>query len=259
MDDMAEGQQQRLTRTEASAAVTGLGWRYLHTGVVYGQVRVDSLARAADVASQAVAAAGPDAQGHLRMDLRGDRLVLMVQTLAAGAVTARDAEIAGQISAVVTGLGLAVDAGAGGPDGVGGPGRSVQVLEIAIDALDIPAVRPFWKAVLGYQDEAGYSGPEDGIADPLGSRPDHLVPADGRAPAAAQPDPLRRRGPARRGRAPDRSRARGGGKLAVGCGSARVLAAGRPGRQRGVHLHLAGQGPVASRLSWLAVGLLEAL
>ena len=89
----------------------------------------------------------------------------MNRTLAAGAVTTRDVELAGRISAVGAGLGLAVDAG------VGGPGRSVQVLEIAIDALDIPAVRPFWKAVLGYQDEAGYSGPEDGIADPIGAGP----------------------------------------------------------------------------------------
>jgi 4a-hydroxytetrahydrobiopterin dehydratase len=33
------------------------------------------------------------------------------------------------------------------------------VLEIAIDALDIASVRPFWKTVLGYTDEAGRTGP----------------------------------------------------------------------------------------------------
>jgi len=33
--------------------------------------------------------------------------------------------------------------------------------EVAIDAMDIPAVRPFWKALLGYVDDG-----EDAIADP---------------------------------------------------------------------------------------------
>ncbi|MFC7710427.1 VOC family protein [Micromonospora lupini] len=44
-------------------------------------------------------------------------------------------------------------------------------MEIAIDALDIAAVRPFWKAVLGYTDEAGADGPTDPIVDPVGQGP----------------------------------------------------------------------------------------
>jgi 4a-hydroxytetrahydrobiopterin dehydratase len=39
-------------------------------------------------------------------------------------------------------------------------------MEIAIDAMDIATVRPFWKAVLGYGDEAGRSGPQDPLIDP---------------------------------------------------------------------------------------------
>ena len=31
----------------------------------------------------------------------------------------------------------------------------MQALELAIDAMDIPAIRPFWRAVLGYGDEPG--------------------------------------------------------------------------------------------------------
>ena len=31
----------------------------------------------------------------------------------------------------------------------------MQLIELAVDAIDIPAVRPFWKAVLGYEDEEG--------------------------------------------------------------------------------------------------------
>src|SRR4029078_512730 len=45
---------------------------------------------------------------------------------------------------------------------------AVQALEIAIDALDIPAVRPFWKAVTGYVAEPGPSALSDGLIDPLG-------------------------------------------------------------------------------------------
>jgi 4a-hydroxytetrahydrobiopterin dehydratase len=47
----------------------------------------------------------------------------------------------------------------------------VQLLEIAVDALDIPAVRPFWQAVTGYVDEAGSHGPTDPLVDPAGQGP----------------------------------------------------------------------------------------
>ena len=47
----------------------------------------------------------------------------------------------------------------------------MQVIEIGIDALDAAAVRPFWRAVLGYVDEPGRSGPWDGLVDPLGQGP----------------------------------------------------------------------------------------
>ena len=42
------------------------------------------------------------------------------------------------------------------------------MLEIGIDALDIPKIRPFWKAVLGYVDE---SKDWNGLIDPLGQGP----------------------------------------------------------------------------------------
>ena len=47
-----------------------------------------SLPLAADVAARA--AALPHAEGHLRMDIRQDRVVLMLQTATAGWVTPRD-------------------------------------------------------------------------------------------------------------------------------------------------------------------------
>ena len=46
------------------------------------------------------------------------------------------------------------------------------MLEIAVDALDIAAVRPFWKAMLGYTDERpGDDDPGGGLADPAGQLP----------------------------------------------------------------------------------------
>ena len=47
----------------------------------------------------------------------------------------------------------------------------VQALEIAIDALDIAAVRPFWKAITEYVDEPGPSDLSDGLIDPIGRGP----------------------------------------------------------------------------------------
>jgi pterin-4a-carbinolamine dehydratase len=155
----------RLSRLRASAAVTDLGWRYV-LGVFRTSVRVGSLAEGTELAARAVAACGADADRHLSVDVRRDRLVCTLQTLSLAAVTSRDVELAQRISAVATELGLRTDPEVGGP-----APRSVQVLEIAIDALDIASVRPFWKAVLGYVDEAGASGPEDPLVDPVGQGP----------------------------------------------------------------------------------------
>ena len=150
---------------EVSDAVTGLGWRYV-LGVLRTAVRVESLAQAADLVGRVVAAGGSDADGRLWADVRRDRVVLSLQSLATASVTQRDVEFADRISSVVRGLGLRTDVDVGG-----GAPRSVQLLEIAIDALDIASVRPFWKAVLGYGDEAGASGPADPIVDPVGQGP----------------------------------------------------------------------------------------
>jgi len=159
---MAEGQYRKLSRGEASAAVTGLGWR-LVLGELRTEVLTGSLPRAADVAARA--AVVPGANGHLRMDVRADRVILTLQTAAEGWLTAEDAELARRISAVVEEFRLTTRSG------VGERSRSVQVLEIGIDAIDAGAIRPFWRAVLGYADEPGRSGAWDGLIDPLGQGP----------------------------------------------------------------------------------------
>jgi 4a-hydroxytetrahydrobiopterin dehydratase len=209
-----EDPYRKLSRSEASDAVTRLGWR-LVLGELRTEVRTGSLALAADVAARAATVAG--AEGHLRLDVRADRVLLALQTAAAAWVTERDVELARNISTVVDEMRLETVSGVGendevgsyrdvgdpdggggdGPDGGGGPDgpdggggsdadidgdvdgdgsggggeRAVQVIEIGIDALDAAAIRPFWRAVLGYVDEPGWSGPWDGLVDPLGQGP----------------------------------------------------------------------------------------
>lgn len=145
-----------LSRTAASNAVGGQGWRFV-LGTLRASVAVRSMAQAADVAQRAVAAC--DVDGHLRIDLRPDRVVLTVQSPAHAAATSKDAELAHRISAAVREIGLWTT-----PAGT-------QLLEIAIDALDIAAIRPFWKAILAYAGEPGNDGPEDPIVDPGGHGP----------------------------------------------------------------------------------------
>ena len=157
MDDDA-----RLTRPAASAAVDAAGWRLVFTGFA-ASVPVIGLDQAVAAASAAVAAAGADAGDHLAIDLRADRVELVVQTRRLNGVTPRDAEIANAITAAIDAWGLAIAAPAG-------PGRPVQLLEFAIDALDIAAIRPFWKAVLDYVDEPG-AQPNGSLVDPAGQLP----------------------------------------------------------------------------------------
>jgi 4a-hydroxytetrahydrobiopterin dehydratase len=162
MDEPDPGQT--LRRQEASDIVSGLGWRYV-LGTLRATVAVRAPAEAAEVAARAVAACRDEA-ASLSIDLRPGQVALSLQSPASASVTAREVALAQQVSEAVRRLGLATEAGVGGPSR-----RSVQVVEIAIDALDIAAVRPFWKAVLGYTDEPGRLGPEDPLVDPLGQGP----------------------------------------------------------------------------------------
>jgi 4a-hydroxytetrahydrobiopterin dehydratase len=154
----------RLTRQEVSDAVSPLGWR-LVLGAVYTQVDVPSLTRAAEVAVIAAAGVGPDGQQRLTADVRADRVVLRLVPPDEGLVTGREVRLAREVSEALAAQGLQTVPGLDG-----GPG-SLQGLEIAIDAIDIPAVRPFWKAVTGYVDEPGPSDLSDGLVDPIGRGP----------------------------------------------------------------------------------------
>ncbi|MDZ7886339.1 MAG: VOC family protein [Mycobacterium sp.] len=146
------------TRRQISDATGALGWR-LVLGAIHAQVRVHTLAEAAEVATLA-AAACPDASGHLSIDLSADRVVLRVQSEADGVVTDRDLDVAGRLAGALQTAGRTIE-----------PGPDLHAFEIAIDALDIAAVRPFWKAVTGYRDARSTTDLNHGLLDPAGRGP----------------------------------------------------------------------------------------
>lgn len=152
-----------LTRPVASAAVEQTGWRVL-LGYLAASVAVDSLQQGLAIATAATAACSGDTDEHLRVDVRRDRVELSLRTLSAAGITTRDTQLASEITAAVRGLGRSIAEPAGIP-------RPVQMLELAIDAIDIPAIRPFWKAVLGFVDEPGLDDDDNAIADPAGQLP----------------------------------------------------------------------------------------
>ncbi|MFD6308904.1 hypothetical protein ACFWFF_38640, partial [Streptomyces sp. NPDC060223] len=72
--------EQILSRQEASGAVQDYGWRFL-LGTLRTSVRVRSLAQAMGLAADTVAVCGDDADRHLRVDVRPDRVVFTLQFL----------------------------------------------------------------------------------------------------------------------------------------------------------------------------------
>lgn len=153
-----------LSRTDASAAVEATGWRYV-LGAYLASAPVPSLRVATALLAGLVDEAGDAADEHLRVDLRPDRVELAVQTRSAAHVTRVDADLAARLGNVVRFQGLELAAATG-------PGRPVQTFECAIDALDILAIRPFWKAVLGYVDEVDAPDVDHAaLVDPAGQGP----------------------------------------------------------------------------------------
>jgi len=151
-DDLA-----RPTRQQISDAVEPAGWS-LVLGAVYTEVPAPTLAEASEAAALAISAVGADGQGHLTVDIRADRAVLRLQSADACCVTGRDIRLAHEVSEALTAKGFRLNPGV------------VQALEIAIDALDIPLVRPFWQAITGYVDEPG-SELNAALIDPSGRSP----------------------------------------------------------------------------------------
>ncbi|WP_109526068.1 MULTISPECIES: VOC family protein [Nocardia] len=155
---------EHLSGSRASVAVESLGWRFL-LGSLAATVAVPSLRCGLDIADAAARACADDADEHLRIDVRGDRVELVLQPRTTGRVLERDVVLAHRISESVSALGFEIAL-----PRREGPGRAVQAMEIAIDTEDRTVIRPFWKAVLAYVDAPG-TGDPNAIVDPVGQGP----------------------------------------------------------------------------------------
>lgn len=127
----------------------GLGdWRYLLAGID-ATYRAGSLADAAALAGTAVALA-EEAGTTVDVDIRPPGIVHIAVPAADLRVPAASVAAARAISAHAAETGLTSE-----------PHRA-RLAEIAIDALDIGAVKPFWMAAFGYVDDGPVA-----IVDPL--------------------------------------------------------------------------------------------
>lgn len=148
-----------LTATEVSAQVDARHWRVLlHR--LHASFRTGSFERGLELATR-VAAVAEALDHHPDVHLSYPRVQLSVLTHDAGGLTAKDVELAAAVSAVADELGLEAEV------------PVLSALEVAIDALDIAAVYPFWRAVLGYVPEElpEADDPSPALLDPTGLGP----------------------------------------------------------------------------------------
>ncbi|WP_407344146.1 4a-hydroxytetrahydrobiopterin dehydratase [Pengzhenrongella phosphoraccumulans] len=149
---------EKLTYLAAQSAVDARHWRVV-LGALQASFRTETFVRGVDFVGR-VADLAEVAGHHPDVDLRYPRVRLWLTTHDAGGLTVRDVELAQAISAVADELGIA-----------GEPERP-RSLEIAIDAMDIARVLPFWRAVLAYRDEAVPDvGESPALVDPDGIGP----------------------------------------------------------------------------------------
>ena len=140
-----------LKHSDVTAAVDERHWRVLLQSLRATFTAPDFTTAAAFVAR--IAAAADEANHHPDVVLRWGQVTVTTSSHDAGGLTQRDVDLAATISALADELGLEGDVP-----------RS-EILEIAIDALDIPAVVPFWAAVMGYD------ASDDEVTDPAGIGP----------------------------------------------------------------------------------------
>ncbi len=142
---MAGDPEVLLTRGQASTAAPG--WRYL-LGRLQIWLKFPAFTDAVAFVDE-VARLAEDAQHHPEIDLRYNRVHLATSSHDVGGITVRDTRLANALSDLAGRWGAVVEP------------ASLTELEIAIDTMDLQVIRPFWKAVLGYQEDG-----DDALADP---------------------------------------------------------------------------------------------
>jgi 4a-hydroxytetrahydrobiopterin dehydratase len=141
------------TSTQVSNSSGLEDWRVL-LRTLQASFTTGSMAKGLEFSARIVAAAD-QADHHPDLTITYGRVHALLTSHDSKGLTERDIEMARTISAIAAELGIAAEPAV------------VTQLEIAIDAMDISAVKPFWEAVLGYT-----STGDDDSADPYGRGPD---------------------------------------------------------------------------------------
>jgi 4a-hydroxytetrahydrobiopterin dehydratase len=143
----------QITARRFHEAVGVEDWRVVGEGAC-SYFRTGSFATGAQFANAISQLAGLE-DHHPDIDLRYGGVIVRLITVTNDyyGLSERDLELARQISAVAHKMGVPADPSA------------VQTVQVTIDAFVIPKVKPFWRAVLGYQDRG--DSPED-LIDPQG-------------------------------------------------------------------------------------------
>lgn len=93
-----------------------------------------------------IGAAAAELGHHPELDLRFPTLHVRLISSDVFGVTHRDLDLARRVSALAADLGVAADPAA------------VEVVELALDTADREEIKPFWRAVLGYDDHPLHDG-----------------------------------------------------------------------------------------------------
>lgn len=123
-------------------------WRFL-LGRLHGRFRTGDFVSGLRFV-QRITDAAEEAGHHPDVDLRYPYVDVRLTSHDVGGVTSRDIALARRVSEIAAAAGADPD-----PD-------ALQALEVALDTADFEAVKPFWRALLGYRD----SGQAEEVVDP---------------------------------------------------------------------------------------------
>ena len=128
-------------------------WRVLH-GVLHARFETGDF-NAGITLTKAIGAAADEMNHHPDVDLTYPCVDIRLSSHDVGGVTRRDIVLARVISEMASRLGYSSRPGA------------TSVLELALDTPDHEQIKPFWRAVLGYE----ASKAPDELVDPTGKHP----------------------------------------------------------------------------------------